>query len=1302
MSRPALHAQVREILESLAALLAETDERARQARAERDAALAAAEQQFQRERSTRLAAFEAEQAAWQAESVRQRQELDHSLDEAEAAIRRRAAEELERIEARYESEQNRLKQAHDEACWEAAAVYEASRGGLKSEFDQALAQIGEAGQRTADIAAAAREQLVAYKQERLLEEVPQPLTGDVPAVREGQPAAAATAALARAEAHLTRLRELGVARAAAGLAPVLWLVMWLAAIALPVWLVFPRPAVWAAVTIPVAGLGWAVTLWVVRLLVRRRTLEVYVPLLQALAEAERARDVWKARLVRHYKHDRERHRAEKRRKRAAADAQYQRNLGELVAWHERSAQAVVAERDRALAELARRRESETARCDAQAQARLEESRLQYQIAWHAMHDRFDQARQQALSRYQRQHTEVLESWQAGRAKLLAHIDSLQQCVQEAFPAWDALAAQYQPPQGFPTALPVGLWHVPAVSLAEVLPEAEPIGPFCLPALVPFPQRPSLVFRAAGAGREQAVHAIQAALLRLLTSLPPGKVRFTVIDPVGLGQNFAAFMHLCDYDEQIIGGRIWTEPGQIEARLADLCEQMETIIQKYLRNEYATLDEYNAQAGEVAEPYRVLVIANFPVNFSEGAARRLLNIAASGPRCGVHLLVSVDEKQPLPPGFALADLEAHAHLLAWHHDAFQWQDPLFQPLCFQLAEPPDPETCTRLLRTLGQHLQGARRVEVPFARIAPPADSYWSASAAAGVAVPLGPAGATRLQYLRLGSGTAQHVLVAGKTGSGKSTLLHALITNLALTYSPDEVELYLVDFKKGVEFKTYAAHRLPHARVVAIESDREFGLSVLERLDAELKHRGDLFRALGVQDLAGYRRADGQPLPRILLVIDEFQEFFVEDDKLAQQAALLLDRLVRQGRAFGMHVLLGSQTLAGAYTLARSTLGQMAVRIALQCSEADAHLILSEENAAARLLSRPGEAIYNDAGGLVEANQPFQVAWIDDDVRERYLTEIQSLCQQRHAAAADGAPHAYPQIVFEGNVPAELPNNTMLSSLLAGQIAPSPLAPCCWLGEPVAIKEPTAARLLRASGRNLAVVGQQEETTLGMLAAAALSLVVQAARGMPGAALFVLDGSPAGSRASALWEQLAAAFPSVIRHLSFRDTTSLTGQLAAEADRRLQAREFEAPGWFCIIYDLGRLRDLRKTEDDFGFARSDQPLPPSRQWANVLRDGPGVGIHTLLWCDTWSNLQRALDRQALREFGLRVALQMSQADSSNWLDSPAASRLGLHRALLASEGEGLLEKFRPYSVPPVAWIEGLGARLQAAATPAGL
>jgi S-DNA-T family DNA segregation ATPase FtsK/SpoIIIE len=260
------------------------------------------------------------------------------------------------------------------------------------------------------------------------------------------------------------------------------------------------------------------------------------------------------------------------------------------------------------------------------------------------------------------------------------------------------------------------------------------------------------------------------------------------------------------------------------------------------------------------------------------------------------------------------------------------------------------------------------VQVPFSVVAP--KEMWSESTTNELRIAVGRTGATKLQYLAIGKGTKQHALLAGKTGSGKSTLLHIIITNLALTCSPDEVEFYLIDFKKGVEFKCYADAKLPHAKVIAIESDREFALSVLQRIDEELRRRGEMYRKLGVQDLAGYKKAGGtEPMPRSLLLIDEFQEFFVEDDAVAQGAALLLDRIVRQGRAFGIHVFLGSQTLGGAYTLARTTLGQMVIRIALQCNEADAALIMDDGNTAARLLSRPGEGIYNDAAGAIEGQQ---------------------------------------------------------------------------------------------------------------------------------------------------------------------------------------------------------------------------------------------------------------------------------------------------------------------------------------------
>lgn len=523
--------------------------------------------------------------------------------------------------------------------------------------------------------------------------------------------------------------------------------------------------------------------------------------------------------------------------------------------------------------------------------------------------------------------------------------------------------------------------------------------FSMPLIFPFPGEEALLFKVNGSLKNTTAQRIQALLLRLLATFPPGKLRFTFIDPVALGQNVAPFMHLADYDEALVTSKAWSDPRHIEQRLSEITEQMENVIQKYLRNTYATIEDYNKKAGEVAEPYRFLVVLNFPVNFTDEAARRLVSIVQNGPRCGVYTIILNDTEQQSPYGFNINDLERFSMVVFSEDNQLVWEEPNSFRCFIELEEPPSEEIFNNIINQVGKVAVENSKVEVPFEKILEKAalspENWWQGSTLVSVQVPLGPIGANKIQNLELGVGTLHHALIAGRVGSGKSTLFHMLITMSALKYSVEEIEFYLIDFKKGVEFKTYALHQLPHARVIAIESEREFGLSVIEGLDAELKRRGDAFRDVGVDSLKDYRPKTKKKLPRIMLIVDEFQEFFNENDAVASKASQILDRIVRQGRAFGIHVVLGSQTLAGTYTLARSTIDQMGIRIALQCSEADSRLILSDDNPAARLLSRPGEAIYNSANGLVEGNNPFQVAWLSDEKQKEYLCKIRELAKAK-------------------------------------------------------------------------------------------------------------------------------------------------------------------------------------------------------------------------------------------------------------------------------------------------------------------
>ena len=80
-------------------------------------------------------------------------------------------------------------------------------------------------------------------------------------------------------------------------------------------------------------------------------------------------------------------------------------------------------------------------------------------------------------------------------------------------------------------------------------------------------------------------------------------------------------------------------------------------------------------------------------------------------------------------------------------------------------------------------------------------------------------------------------------------------------------------------------------------------------------------------------------------------------------------------------------------------------------------------------------------------------------------------------------------------------------------------------------------------------------------------------------------------------------------------------------------------------------------------------------------------------CDTYSTVNRWFDRQTLRDLGLRALFQMNASDSSSLIDSPAASRLGIHRAILYNEEQGRLEKFRPYGVPTPDWLASVKSQL---------
>ena len=794
-----------------------------------------------------------------------------------------------------------------------------------------------------------------------------------------------------------------------------------------------------------------------------------------------------------------------------------------------------------------------------------------------------------------------------------------------------------------------------------------------------------------------VPKLSGIIVQILATYPPGMVQFLLIDPVGLGQNFASFHALADHDEQLITNRVWSDRRHIRERLEEIIAHIEGVVQTYLRADFESIDQYNEQAGEIAEAYRFVFIYDFPENFDSEACLALERIMTNGARCGVHVVMVWNESKALPHSVRSEQIIQRANHYKINGSELKLvglESKEGVSVRFTLDTPPEENIISQLVKNHGKLAAEGAVVEVPYDklihRVMEDEQRYWSLDNSQQLVAPLGPTGARKIQQLSFGAPgtTAHHALLIGRTGSGKSNLLHVLIVSLAEMYSPEQLEIFLVDFKKGVEFKDYAIHKLPHARVVAIESELEFGLSVLRGMEAELTRRGDVFRDAGVQDIAAYREKTGDALPRTLLIVDEFHELFVEEGGGSQEALNIVERIARQGRSFGMHMVLASQSISG-LRLPRSILDQIGVRIAMQCSEADSRTVLADDNGAARLLNRAGEAIYNDQNGLIEGNNPFQTALLKENERNSRLAVLRKRADETYSNTPKLAERFSEPFVFEGSEPSNFRDCRPFSTALREWPNTTSTVLNLWVGEPIAMAPAHAIVLKRQSGANLLVIDRNEELAFGVVFSSILSITAQES---PETVVFhIVDMSSADASWVDHSQTCADHFPHSTNVYGRRGLDAVISELAEEIDYRDMSDTKQMSKIILVLFGVQRARDLRR-ETGISFTASSVGNNVHDNLGKILREGPEFGIHTIIWCDTVQSFSRIFDNSDLNEIGHRVAGVLSSADSIKLFDEPVASNLDRENRMICYDDEkiGVYTSIRPYRPCDLDYVKELG------------
>lgn len=477
-----------------------------------------------------------------------------------------------------------------------------------------------------------------------------------------------------------------------------------------------------------------------------------------------------------------------------------------------------------------------------------------------------------------------------------------------------------------------------------------------PAL--FDSRYANNFRISYTVKDSPKDKVLSLILSLLRKSPAGGQRFILSDPEYHSENFKPILDFILSAPELMGQHILTTKTHIKEALYEINEFIDTSAQRQFAW-YSDIFEYNSVMKDNPEHYRTLVFMDFPKYFDTEMLDLLRNIIRNGTPYGVGTIISINDRfidyNASDEYFTLLDDISEKSILIRikNGSCFMEGDISFIPHSFE------PEVFAIVSQHISEEYISIKSKGIPFSRITGN-NSIGIFNSLNKLSIPFAVDETGKIKSLEVGdtvaSGISHYVLVTGSTGSGKSTMLHSIIMSAVYHYPPDELSIYLMDFKNGLEFKIYSERKVPHIKLLAMDTLQEFGLSILQELMTEMDRRMKIFREVAneygcdIRSITDYRTVTGRKIPRILLIIDEFQRLFDGDSnrRIALSCGNIIANLVSLARVYGIHFIFATQTLAriysGAFTIPKATLNEFHVRIGLNGTKDEANLLFGTKN----------------------------------------------------------------------------------------------------------------------------------------------------------------------------------------------------------------------------------------------------------------------------------------------------------------------------------------------------------------------
>lgn len=787
---------------------------------------------------------------------------------------------------------------------------------------------------------------------------------------------------------------------------------------------------------------------------------------------------------------------------------------------------------------------------------------------------------------------------------------------------------------------------------------------------------NLLFKYSKKQRQFCFDSVNTLISRMLAATSNGNMHVVMVD-------FNEMEGTCSTFKSLNKGvfKVVSRYDEFNNMLNTLASRTENVIQNLLQGDIANIAEYNQNKSEKV-PYTILVLKDIPAGNGNELASKLTKVIRSGPRAGVSVLALVDEEDANRSEESQKFfIQLRSALKSAPCETCDFTIPTTDQGQTEFSliahyESLSQSIISAIVKKVNQGLEVKTETILKFSEYMLPEEDWWSGQSANRVDLPFGLTKELKTTSLQITQESGQNsAVVIGIPGSGKSVFLHTIIASAMTYYSPKELQLYLLDFS-GVEFDVYARHKLPHARVIAPEAEREFGLSILKEVFEEGNRRMNLCRENGVTNIVELKNKNPElVVPRLLVIIDEFQKIFeIENDNISKEADAKIHAIIQEYRKFGINLILATQKLPAKNIVPYDLIAN---RVVFKSDPNDFNNLIRWPHSVPQPRLLTGTCVYNNESGAEVANCLTRSFFINASKElEELLDEV-----------ADFA-NAHPEMLDNHKLRTfrseELPKFTdRIVSERHYEPKDAPREVGVYLGESIAIApNHVYVPLTKDSNNNILIIGGLPNVAKGIAYYTLASEVSVHTEKSCNVILmnFMMEEDPM----QGLFQ--SEMFASISDYCNIKGaitTEDVKDYLQFVKDEVVDARKNDPSKplthFFINIFEFQRGRMFDGTG-----SRGDLQSECARLLEYIMKNGPMVGVFTVLQVDNLSNLNK-LGYGVQNMFSHRIALQMSEQDSDKIVGNPAANKLLVlnrpatnYRGLYYNNVNNSITKFKPY------------------------